>query len=74
MNEKKMMQGYVSFQFFVFFFPGKQSGRMYMITIPISPLLEDSVKLGVPSVHVGVLPSHEAGGVQVIVFLCPADR
>lgn len=34
--------------------------------LPISPFsLElDSVKLGVPSVHVGVEPSIEAGGVQ----------
>lgn len=34
---------------------------------PRSPLLEDSVKEGVPSVQVGVLPSTEAGGVQVTV-------
>lgn len=33
-------------------------------SLPISPLLEDSVKEGVPSVHVGVEPSTEAGGVQ----------
>lgn len=32
---------------------------------PMSPLLDDSVKLGVPSVQVGVDPSTEAGGVQV---------
>lgn len=32
--------------------------------IPISPLLEDSVKLGVPSVKVGVDPSTDAGGVH----------
>lgn len=31
---------------------------------PISPLLEDSVKEGVPSVQVGVEPSTEVGGVH----------
>lgn len=31
---------------------------------PISPLLDDSVKEGVPSVQVGVEPSTEVGGVQ----------
>lgn len=31
---------------------------------PMSPLLDDSVKDGVPSVHVGVEPSTEAGGVH----------
>lgn len=36
-------------------------------SIPKSPLEEDSVKLGVPSVQVGVLPSPESGGVQVWV-------
>lgn len=36
-------------------------------SIPKSPLEEDSVKLGVPSVQVGVLPSTESGGVQVRV-------
>lgn len=44
----------------------KQSGPI-MPTIshsPMSPLLEDSVKDGVPSVHVGVEPSTDAGGVQ----------
>lgn len=34
------------------------------IYLPISPLELDSVKLGVPSVHVGVEPSFDAGGVQ----------
>lgn len=33
--------------------------------IPISPLELDSVRLGVPSVQVGVEPSTDAGGVQV---------
>lgn len=33
----------------------------------MSPLLDDSVKEGVPSVQVGVEPSTEAGGVQVRV-------
>lgn len=37
------------------------------ISIPMSPLLDDSVKEGVPSVQVGVEPSTEAGGVQVRV-------
>jgi len=32
--------------------------------LPRSPLELESVKLGVPSVHVGVEPSPEAGGVQ----------
>lgn len=32
--------------------------------VPKSPLEEDSVKLGVPSVQVGVLPSTERGGVH----------
>lgn len=31
---------------------------------PISPLLEDSVKEGVPSVQVGVEPSTDVGGVH----------
>lgn len=31
---------------------------------PISPLLDDSVNEGVPSVQVGVEPSTEAGGVH----------
>jgi hypothetical protein len=33
----------------------------------MSPLLDDSVKEGVPSVQVGVEPSTEAGGVHVRV-------
>lgn len=48
------------------------SNLLYIITIvslswhhlPISPLELDSVKLGVPSVQVGVDPSFEAGGVH----------
>lgn len=36
-----------------------------MPNLPISPLELDSVKLGVPSVQVGVDPSTEAGGVHV---------
>lgn len=32
--------------------------------VPMSPLELDSVKLGVPSVQVGVEPSTEAGGVH----------
>lgn len=40
-----------------------------MIILPRSPLLDDSVNEGVPSVHVGVLPSTDAGGVQVTVDL-----
>lgn len=41
--------------------------------LPISPFsLElDSVKLGVPSVHVGVEPSIDAGGVQARAPLEP---
>lgn len=34
------------------------------LDLPISPLELDSVKLGVPSVHVGVEPSLDAGGVH----------
>lgn len=34
------------------------------LRLPISPLELDSVKLGVPSVHVGVDPSFDAGGVH----------
>lgn len=34
------------------------------LNIPISPLELDSVKLGVPSVYVGVEPSTDAGGVH----------
>jgi len=34
---------------------------------PMSPLSEDSVKDGVPSVHVGVEPSTDTGGVHVCV-------
>jgi len=40
---------------------------------PISPLLDDSVKLGVPSVQVGVEPSTEAGGVHVKCPLAPPE-
>lgn len=41
-------------------------GRVFVVVaiVPISPLELDSVKLGVPSVNVGVEPSTEAGGVQ----------
>lgn len=39
--------------------------------LPISPLELDSVKLGVPSVHVGVEPSFDAGGVQANAPLEP---
>jgi hypothetical protein len=39
--------------------------------LPRSPLLEDSVKDGVPSVQVGVLPSTDAGGVHVTLDLWP---
>lgn len=49
---------------------------MFLIS-PISPLLEDSVNEGVPSVHVGVDPSTEAGGVQAnpLEWLeCPAPE
>lgn len=42
-------------------------------SLPISPLLDDSVKLGVPSVHVGVEPSTDAGGVHVKWPLAPLD-
>lgn len=48
-----------------------------LVNIPISPLLEDSVNEGVPSVHVGVEPSTEAGGVQAkpLEWLeCPAPE
>lgn len=41
--------------------------QQQLASIPKSPLEEDSVKLGVPSVQVGVLPSTESGGVQVRV-------
>lgn len=41
--------------------------KQQLASIPKSPLEEDSVKLGVPSVQVGVLPSTESGGVQVRV-------
>lgn len=43
----------------------------------MSPLLDDSVKDGVPSVHVGVEPSTEAGGVHAkpLEWLeCPAPE
>lgn len=41
------------------------SHRMRLaLNSPISPLELDSVKLGVPSVHVGVEPSFDAGGVH----------
>lgn len=41
--------------------------RIGVVGQPMSPLLDDSVKEGVPSVQVGVEPSTEAGGVQVRV-------
>lgn len=44
---------------------------------PISPLLDDSVKEGVPSVHVGVEPSTDAGGVHASPLEwaeCPAPE
>lgn len=44
--------------------------RVY-IYLPISPLELDSVKLGVPSVHVGVEPSFDAGGVHANAPLDP---
>lgn len=43
----------------------------------MSPLLDDSVKDGVPSVHVGVEPSTEAGGVHASPrewLECPAPE
>ena len=42
--------------------------------LPISPLLDDSVNDGVPSVHVGVLPSTDAGGVHVRFFVVPLAK
>lgn len=39
--------------------------------VPNSPLELESVKLGVPSVHVGVDPSTEAGGVHANAPLDP---
>lgn len=46
---------------------GNEAFEAALASIPKSPLEEDSVKLGVPSVQVGVLPSTESGGVQVRV-------
>jgi len=38
--------------------------KIEMCQLPRSPLELESVKLGVPSVQVGVEPSPDAGGVQ----------
>lgn len=43
--------------------PSRSSSKEWTL-LPKSPLEEDSVKLGVPSVHVGVLPSIDRGGVH----------
>lgn len=51
--------------------PCELSAMMEIRYIPISPLLDDSVKEGVPSVQVGVEPSTEAGGVHVRVRPVP---
>lgn len=42
--------------------------------LPMSPLLDDSVNDGVPSVHVGVEPSTDAGGVHAMPLECPAPE
>lgn len=47
------------------------SGDEWPENVPISPLELDSVKLGVPSVQVGVDPSTEAGGVHASAPLDP---
>lgn len=50
---------------------GRRNANQGSDKLPISPLLDDSVKDGVPSVQVGVLPSTDAGGVQVRFFVVP---
>lgn len=52
--------------------PGGRHGRFKaFVNLPKSPLELESVKLGVPSVQVGVEPSPEAGGVHARAPLEP---